>query len=505
MRQSGGMMSMRAFAIAGLSAVCLSVCMKGQALAQNNPFQTNQVGPGQKIVGYTGYADAYQPVRDVLAAGNVAQAREQFISYFGVPETEDERGNTFGVDDRLRRLEIGSFDLDAGNLSASVELFSAAEDLFDKRQNRGWFRRNFEKAKEWTGRTVLGMGNLGEYEGAPYEHVLALNLETLAYLVQGERSAINVARRAIDLQEVERDEFLQELADANEELEDLAEKEDERSFSIARELSDQYTVYDDVALRVPSAFVNPLGYYVSGMVREIESFNRRSRMDNARISYEKVLELAPDVTSVEEAVAQLRNRELPENRKLVHVIVSDGLAPDRQTLTYGLLIGQAVLPVSVPIMVPVDNPVARIEVRDGRGRLLDTLEPLADIEALVMRYQKDSLPIQDAKVVAAVAGIIARRVMLDNLGPLGALGALGLESLASPDTRYWGSLPARYQVARFFVAPNTPSVHLQTYDARGRKLAEQTVDLGEASHNVIYGRALGNSLAAQTNSKIWVD
>ena len=78
------------------------------------------------------------------------------------------------------------------------------------------------------------------------------------------------------------------------------------------------------ALTVPHAFVNPFGFYVAGVVQELDSYEDSSLRDNARISYKRRWNSTPKSAVIKGAVADL-GKPADKSRRLVNVIIADGL------------------------------------------------------------------------------------------------------------------------------------------------------------------------------------
>ncbi len=256
-------------------------------------------------------------------------------------------------------------------------------------------------------------------------------------------------------------------------------------------------------MSVASAYVNPFGFYMAGIVQEFDGYDDVSLRDNARISYKKALKLNPKSKVLKQAVKEIKKR-VRRNRRLVQVVIADGFAPEKKTLQFGIAMPGGVVPVKLPIYEPVASKVAHIKIKSGR-KTLATLSTVANIEAIVLRHQLDSLPLEHFKVVAAIARSTAGNILWGQLGPLGQIGKVFQESLANPDMRSWLTLPKRLLAARFYASKRLKTITIVSYDKRWRRLATKKVTLPKNKHSFIYARTIDNLLYANVNKTLWVN
>lgn len=262
------------------------------------------IAPGERRVIYAGYSEQFLPVKAEMKIGrfDLAAAKFEALSNPAAPsrntsgasDTQRETGTASSAvlvttDDFLNAVELGTLALDRGASSEAVEHFATAEDTIVERKTRsktGSFFRNLMGA---LGETLTGKEEILDYRGEGYERILMLNYKTIAYLLRGERLAYNVTRRAIDWQNIEKRRFEEKLREAEGKLNEL-DRESKQSGgrydqnSVNRLVNEQYAGLDARASSVPSAYVNPLGYYVAGVVHEFESASDITLRDNARIS-----------------------------------------------------------------------------------------------------------------------------------------------------------------------------------------------------------------------------
>ena len=210
----------------------------------------------------------------------------------------------------LANLELGLLAIDAAALSDAKTSFEFAERKLGDKDERSTVGGFFSGAKDTVLATLTGIAELGEYPGAGYERVLMLNYKSIAHMLDGERSDYNVTRRAIDLQNIGKKKFDELVREAKTKIKEEESKQKEKgadlaSYGFDTVVEEQYEATEKQALKVPSAFVNPFGFYVAGVVQELDSYEDKSLRDNARISYKKALELNPKSSVIKQAVKDL--------------------------------------------------------------------------------------------------------------------------------------------------------------------------------------------------------
>ncbi len=445
---------------------------------------------------YQGYSEEFLPIRNHIANGEMKQAYESEQLYI------KDNGTNF-----LNSVEAGVLSVDTGHTLDAIEDFATAENHLKQLMDRSIV----EDASMKYGREILsvvsGKGDLTEYRGEPYERIMMLNYKSIAYLLNGERKAYNVTRRAIDWQNIEKKQFEKGIEEiVNNVQEQKQSKDNKKTMFFAPEAFDlifnQYKRHESKATSVASAYLNPFGFYMAGIVQEFDSYEDASLRDNARISYQKALELNPESKVIKAAIKAIK-RPAPKNKRLVHIIVADGFAPEKKTLSFNMVIANGLVQIKSPLYEPVESLVETIQIKAGRT-VLAILSPIADIEAITLRHQLDMLPVEHGKVIASIGRNIGENLVWNQLGALGMVGKLFRESIANPDMRSWMSLPKNISAARLYVSKRLKTITIVSYDKKGRVLAKQDVTLNKQSHNFIYARSIENAIYAQINKKLWV-
>lgn len=461
----------------------------------NTHYTANpSAGNSQSNIVHMGYSKDFLVAKQQLIAGQGMSLSQQ-IAVSGATEDDFWKQD----DEFLRALEYGTITLDLNNTSAAVENLSSAERILEERESSSIVGEFLQNSGGWLGE-IFGQGALAPYEGEGYEKVLMLNYLSIAYLLDGNRKAYNVARRSIDIQNIERKKFEIRKAKAEEKL-----REQESSSSIAGSGMDAvFNSFNSRVKAVDSAYVNPFGFYVTGMIQEYESYQERSLRDNARISYEKALELNPDSKVLQQAVKDMKKSVAPSGKQLLHVVAADGFVPEKKVFLNQFHYGGINIPLKLPIYEPGESKVSRIEVQTTGGKRLARLSPVADVEALCIRHQKDMEVFRNLRVALAFSSTVVEKSFLKQLGPLGNWVGDYHDNFKEPDTRSWMTLPATIQAARMYLPRNIHKVRLISYGHSGKVLARQTIALQQGKPNFIYARSIDSVLNAHAANDMWL-
>ena len=477
--------------------------------AATAPANTGDLGiamAGKREVVYEGYTKEMLPVKQALAQGNAAQALQTRMPADGNLDKLDMLGN----------LEIATLAIDAAVLDQAKDGFHRAERGLSEKDNRSTVGGIFSGAKDSVLSTLTGNAELGEYPGAGYERVLMLNYKSIAHLLDGERSAYNVTRRAIDLQNLEKQRFDELVREAQAKIKEEEAKQKQKgadlgSYGLDDVVNEQYRSTDKKARKVPHAFVNPFGFYIAGVVQELDSYEDSSLRDNARISYKKALELNPKSGVIKQAAADMR-KPARKGRRLVNVIIADGFAPEKKLLKFDLSLG-ATLPtvIELPVYEPVRSEVARVEIQTTSGKRWARASEVADISALALRYQKDAGPIHQLRMMTTVIrNVLEGQIWNQAQEQAGVFGSMfgaikeARDETAHPDMRSWTTLPSRLLAARFFVPKSVSQIKVVAFDAKGRRLASKLVKIDKNSHNVVYARVIDKTIYTSSSKEMWV-
>jgi hypothetical protein len=461
-------------------------------------------------VAYAGHSAQFAPIKARLLRGEGDSIQRQYREKEQKAwESCDGKARCYVVRAGfLGLVEKGTLALDVGAFDQSITDFQAAELFLQVAQDEGkvseWLKKGFNFFVE----TLTGHEEFSTYFGEGFERVLVLNYKTIAHMLQGDRRAYNVTRRAIDWQNMERIRFEEKLREEEEEL-----REKDQGARALAQVRAAYRETDARASSVASAYVNPFGYYMAGVIQELESRLDPSLRGNALISYRKALDLNPGSPVIQQAVRELENQGVgSEPGRLVHVVVNDGFVPEKMVLTQHFSAGAnrsancpVVVPIKLPYYRPVPNRVQRIALETPEGHRLADLHPVADVEAIVLRHQKALQAFLTVRIVLAGLRSAFAAALKCHENPFARLLGGLMTTVSAPDTRAWMTLPATIQAARIHLPPETRRVMITTYDAQGGKLASQTVEVAETGATFVYGRSLDNRLIVRESAELWVN
>lgn len=466
---------------------------------RTNRSRNKQYPQDRSNLEYAGYSEDFQVVKHAMLSGDL-NAVEDFYAEREREIREKSQSDWELIENigLLRWMERGTLALDSGNLDESIRDYSRAEDILNVRQQDSQAEDFLSSITSFAAETITGNEEFQEYPGEGYEKVLMLNYKSIAYLLDGKRKAYNVTRRAIDWQNREKQIF-------EDELREVQEKEASQGTQQSQsEWQESYRALDAIAERVPSAYVNPFGFYVAGMIQEFESKEDRSLRDNARISYQKALALNPESKVLKQAVKDMKKKAPKDNKRLVHVVVADGFVPEKKMLVYRIPTDKGVVPIKLSIYEPTPSSVARIEVQTPSGKRLAKLSPVADVEAICLRDQKDKEAFRSLRVGIAIARSVGINDATSRLGVFGAVLGGAVNEMAAPDMRSWMSLPATIQAARLRVSNNIKQLKIVTYGVDGRRLGSTLVNLNKRKDNFVYARSLEKQLYAIDAKPLWL-
>ena len=501
-------LSLMAVSVAAVLAGCASTSSDTLGLADNEGTKT--------------YAEAYAPAREMLMNGQFDEIRAKMVENGQKTvktEEKDEAGNVKEVsrdasltdDEEMERLineqselaivERGLISLNVGDVKRALFYFNAAEEKMNRAEADD---SAASKASSW-GKTgaaaVIGAEEMANYQMRGYEKVMLLNYKALCYMLQGDRKAYNVTRRAIDLQQEEWEKFKKLLAEneakAAEGTKDVAGLGDAMKNVKIDDRSEDVKAKAEL---VTSAYVNPFADYLNAMMMEIDGISDSALRSNARIAYQKVVDNNKDCSAARAAVRQVE-KGIPKGKKLVQVLISDGFAPYQveKNFTFPVPLGDKPFNVEVNYAsaepVATDTAGARIMI----GGKSANLSSLTKMESLILRDEEDRLPLRATMFVLAAA----RSALAGHF--LGNLGSGLMSKVQHPDTRSWMTLPNQVYVARLVVPESQKTLKIETVSGNGATIAGQTVELAEKGPTVVYGVSYGQHVKAYANAFSWVN
>lgn len=486
--------------------ICFGLTLQGCVPIQaGGTSQLLQSDPAkQENPYYAGYSKKYAPYRDKLAQGKT-DAVDSLLK-----EEEEKIGtkDSEKLASELRLvglMERTSISLQLGEPDKALGYSRLAQELIEARNSESYLAEGASVFGNFF-LDVAGFGEFGRYNAPGYEKVMLLDMASMAYLLKGDARAFNVARLAVEWQKDEKEKFTEELEKTKKESKgenkEVAKKDRVNkgtSIELIDALNREFAKYDKSALAVSSAFVNPFGDYVTGMVNEFKSVKVKSLISNAHIAYKQALQLNPKSKVLQKAVKDTKARKRAKN--LVHIVALDGFVPEKKILSIPV-IGD--VDVELPTFNPIESQVAKIKVLSKSNKILATLSPVADIEALALRHQKDSLPYFQSIMLTAAARDIALVQGGDSLfGGLGSIVKSITDDAQEPDTTSWMTLPSTILAARIYIHPRLKTLKIRSYNIQNKMIAEKCIKLNEGAQHFVLVRSSDRTLNAYPSKKIW--
>lgn len=468
------------------------------------PPSSHQLPAVTRPVSYAGYSQEFLEVKRLMAEGRFDEVASRY-------EQADAKVRKQAKDEKayvqktgfLTFVERGTLDLARGDFESAIEDYEGAETVLELRSDQSKFGEAGTKLFRKLKGIVVGKDEFAPYYGVGFERVLLLNGKTIAYVLRGDRKAYNVTRRAIDWQNTEKEKFEAERRETEAKLEEKRKDGDGSVVTaVLNSLTNAYSETEAKATTVPSAFVNPFGYYMSGMIQEFESTQDPSLRSNALISYQKALELNPESPVLVEAVKDMKKEGKRGAGRLVHVVAFDGFAPEKMVLDHQMALPNSTLHVKLPIYEPVSSEVAVIRITSNPGREIASLSLVADIDALSLRHQSDQKSKQSLDVLLTMAQTLGENFLLgDSSG--GKAISKWREANRTPDMRSWMSLPSTISAARFIAPESVEEIQIHTYDSKGNELATRSVTLSETGPTFIFVRSIATQMQAYASKGLW--
>ena len=478
--------------------------------------------------GRADYTAEMSPMTDRLQAGDMIAASE-YLAATAASATQT-GGSAPALADSigtLGLLERGTVNLASGDIACARAFFDqAVEQLRTDDARKNYADQIWDRLSD-------------DYAATGFETVMAVNYKAITDFLDGDPRIDNNIRLARAWQARERQRYQEELAEAKAEARrDEPQEREGASAEInlrstfSSQFNDACLSCAEIASRVETPYVNPLADFLSAARSEHlaerarlsnDSMNYTSALSNALVAYKNAQSLRHDNTTVAQAVKELGRDDRQLSRdganavmagrggRLVHLVMDVGRAPERR-------VAKLILPTSlttfVQLQVPYYQPVAKqvdtVRIESATGDVLGEIQPLADVEAMLMRTFQDELPLHLGKATASAVGTYFLQLQARKVGGEGAFGELlrstaaNITSMAAakvtePGTESWISLPYAVGVGRLRLPADAHELRLVSYDAEGRRLASDRVTLGESGPAFVYARGVGNHLVAQAS------
>lgn len=402
--------------------------------------------------------------------------------------------------DLLYFMELGELERLGAHYGESTTAWSQAD-----RQVRDWEARAKVDPTRTAGAALSYLLNdkVRPYEGEDYEKVMLTLRMAMNFLAQGDWDNARVAIR----QTHEREGVIAQVRDNQyRQIDQQAQREGARTS--VRDLNGYpvQTIDNPEVNALRNSYQSAFSHYLAGFV--YEALGEGSL---AAAGYRQAIELRPDTTLLEDALAGLDARvAAPDDGESdVLIAVETGLVPAKVSQQF---------PLPIPVnrrlvLVPVSFPVLR-EVERGRtpaSLRVDDLAlhpvPVTSVDLMARRALKDEMPgIMLRGFVRSSAKAVAQyqlqrqadqrqhrhdsaEALALNVAALAAM--LGSVITESADERAWRSLPASISIARAKLSRGTHRISVPT--AAGERSVEVDV---RGRHAFIGLRVIGEQLYA---------
>jgi len=409
----------------------------------------------------TSYVDRAQATRQMFYSGHLDSSRKEI-------DRQLQKGRKKEAD--LLKLESAMLDLSNGNMAQARKSLIEVRDHFDDFEQKSLAENALSL---WTDDTVIA------YPGEDYEKVMIRAMLAVAELLNGGGDADAFALQVVEKQEQIKRETGKPLRDKD-----------------GNELPNPKLAYKQVAF----------GTYLRGILCEESLTN----YDDAARYYEMVMQLEPNFTQAKRDLHRAQfGRHHEQGNGVVYVITFVGRGPYKEQVNaeatqFALLIADRIFsalnkyslpPTVAPVMIP--------EIRryyddiHGVGVFVDG-KPVAVTETVtdIGQMAVDQFEVNRNTIIAKA---VVRRIVKKgtiyavknaaDVNPWVSLlfdvGGVVWEAYEAADTRCWGLLPDRIQMARVELSAGNHTIALQSVSGNGKPLtaANDSVNI-----NVTNGR-----------------
>lgn len=371
----------------------------------------------------------------------------------------------------------------------SNEDFQQAASLIEENQRKAKISlSNLSNAAMGT----VANDNVIPYPGYGYEKVFIHTFEALNYLAQSKlEDALVEVRRAQNEQSFA--EYIRkgELAKAEQD----AKKHDLKVDDQTGELAEVYKQLNLAVGEVKSEFQNAYTFYVSGMLYEM-----LSQYDNARVSYQKALEIYPENNYIKNAVK--RNAKwgsgLSQGEGRVVVLYEQGFVPSREQIKFLIPWNGRLYTITIPFYGGHSQAGPPLYVGRAGASSLGKTETVCITRALAARALKDDYP---TIIIRHLLRLIVRDQVQkksqeeeENRSLLSLGTALLGFIIDNADLRSWLTLPQSAQVADFKLPVGN---HTLTFGLSKSFHESHTIDVRDGEITVVRVITLGPRMWVQ--------
>ncbi|MDR1383219.1 MAG: hypothetical protein LBJ67_05145 [Planctomycetaceae bacterium] len=398
----------------------------------------------------TSYVDRVQLSRKKFYAGNLDSSRKEM-------EHQLKWGRRKEAD--LVKLETAVMDMSNGKMREAKTALREVRDRFDDNERKKLVGNTLSL---WTDDTVVS------YSGEDYEKVMIRMMLTVADLLDNGGDA-----EAYSLQVIEKQEQIRQNANKK----PLRDKDD-------NELPNPKLAYKQVAF----------GEYLRGVLREETLTN----YDDAERAYQHVVSWEPKFSQGKTDLLRVQQgQHHQQGNGVVYVVAFVGRGPykaqvNAEATQIALLIADRVFsmmnkysvpPTLAPVPIPeirryYDNIHAVGIYADGKP--VSATETITDVGQMAIDQFNANRDMIIAKTIirrVVKKGTVYAAKEVADVNPWVSLlmdvGGVVWEAYEAADTRCWGLLPDRIQVARLELPAGEHTLELQSISEQGKPLSSQ--------------------------------
>ena len=410
--------------------------------------------------GCTTHADRLRAVRHSFYAGDLQQANTSITEAAKKKSEQD-----------LLHLDQAMVELFAGRPKDSEALLREVRDRFDELQ---------EKAVTEQVASMIADDNRVAYSGEDYERILIRVMLAISNLLQNGPDAFAYAHQILD-EEQKLNEKRAEFVSDSQPIEDPPSPQfgiqPAGTSIVAQAAANSETT------SLPATSQLAISHYLMGMLRE----QTHRDYHEALRHYEKSWQCKPDFLQVQRDIERVKSSQHSQRGNgVLYVITFVGQGPYKKQIAHlptseALLIADRILsvtgkhslpptisPIKVPMVVRYKNEIDHVQVAVDAGPFVPT-ETIVDVSELAEQaYQREFPQIVARAVVRRVlkkAAVYQTKEFVSVHSPIleFAFDLVGVawEASESADTRCWGLLPDRIQIARLELPAGEHSVRLQ--------------------------------------------
>jgi uncharacterized protein len=475
------------------------------------PEPTPIVRAARSVISSGAYGAEIRPIREALAEARFADLEAGLAILSSEMRSLGPDGGADRADPRLealRMLERAVVDVDRGRLDRGLAHLQEG-----KERSSG---SRLAAAPNAEGAGAIVHASTGSPESAanrllPFERVWLANYDAFLRLLRGDDLGLNLTRVAIERQLGEEKALEERLVSLEAALFRARSRVGERRADAIQELLEQdYAPASVRAEPAVHALASPFPHYLAGVLQEILARGDPSLREEALAAYARALRMAPADDLFRHAVDDLSTAHPPTDDRVVHVLVAEGFVPEKRLLTRDLVVDDRQVLVRLPIQVPVPSSVSGARLRIKGAKTETPLSEIANLEASVLRLERDLTVERAVEVLRAVPALTES----DDDAPGGWFGFFGgarptpppsvaPAAMPEPDTASWMLLPARIYAARLRLSKDPHTIQIEILREDGKPIDSVDVLLDPTAHSFVYLRTAGRILTTRSREPDW--